>query len=132
MSAPMPAVVVLIVCKTILTGEIDPNEGFTHHQNREWAYENSMLVCRRNEVSLYDASEMMGADPRPFTTQECQKAGIMLGAEWDIKHPNSPYRFYRSACPVPTVNTETGEILQWTLPDCGKRDVMICEQDTAI
>jgi hypothetical protein len=74
----------------------------------------------------------MGADERPFTTLECQRSGIMLGAEWDIAHPKSAYRFWRVACPVPTVNTETGEVLAWTLPDCGHQDTVICEKDTAI
>jgi hypothetical protein len=132
MPVPMPAIAVLIVCKTVLAGDPDPNADFTHWQPREWAIEQGMMICRRNEVSLYDSAVDQGADERPFTTLECQRSGIMLGAEWDIAHPKSAYRFWRVACPVPTVNTETGEVLAWTLPDCGHQDTVICEKDTAI
>jgi hypothetical protein len=132
MAVPMPAIAVLIVCKTILAGDPDPNADFTHWQPREWAIEQGKMICRRNEVSLYDSAVDMGADERPFTTLECQRSGIMLGAEWDIAHPKSAYRFWRVACPVPTVNTETGEVLSWVLPDCGHQDTVICEKDTAI
>jgi hypothetical protein len=132
MAVPMPPVAVLIVCKTLLIGEPDLNAEFTRYQNREWLIESGMMICRRNEVSLYDSAVDMGADERPFTTLECQRSGIMLGAEWDAGHPNSQYRFWRVACPVPTVNTETGEVLSWVLPDCGHQDTVICEKDTAI
>jgi hypothetical protein len=132
MPVPMPAVAVLIVCKTVLSGMPDDNSGFTHWEPREWAIEQGMMICRRNEVALYDSAVDMGADERPFTTLECQRAGIMLGAQWDIQHPNSAYRFWRVACPVPTVDTQTGKILSWTLPDCGHQDTVICEKDTAI
>jgi hypothetical protein len=133
MAVPMPSVFVLIVCKTVLIGDVpDDNAGFTHWENRTWAIENGMMICRRNEVQLYDASVDQGADPRPFTTIECQRSGIMMGAEWDMRHPKSKYRFWRIACPVPTINTETGEIIAWTLPDCGHRETVICEGDIAI
>lgn len=132
MAVPMPAAVVLIVCKTILIGEPDDNAAFTHYQDRAWEITNGMMTCRRNEIQLYDSAESMGADPRPFTIQECQKAGIMLGAEWDMKHPNSKYRAWRVACPTPTIDLNTGEIVSWVLPDCGHRETVICEGDTAI
>lgn len=129
---PMPAAVVLIVCKVAVAGPPDQNAEWTGAQNLEWATEHSKMVCRRLEVQLYDSAEANGADPKPFTLNDCQKAGITLGAQWDAGHRSSKYRFWRVACPVPTVNTETGEIIAWTLPDCGKRDVVICESDTAI
>jgi hypothetical protein len=134
MAVPMPAIAILIVCKAVLVPDSipDENESFTHHQQLEWLIQDRKMICRRNEVALYDSAVDMGADERPFTTLECQRSGIMLGAEWDIAHPKSQYRFWRVACPVPTVNTETGEILSWVLPDCGHRDTVICEGDTAI
>jgi hypothetical protein len=36
------------------------------------------------------------------------------------------------ACPVPIINTITGEVIAWKLPDCGHRDTVVCEVDTAI
>jgi hypothetical protein len=132
MAVPMPAVAVLIVCKTILIGEADPNSEFTHYEQREWLIESGKMICRRNEVSLYDSAVDQGADERPFTTLECQRSAIMLGAEWDIQHPKSAYRTWRVACPVPTIDTRTGEVIAWVLPDCGHQDTVICEKDTAI
>lgn len=132
MSVPMPAALVLIVCKTVMTGEPDPNAAFTGYENREWAYEHSMMVCRRQEVQLYDQAESMGASPQPFNEQRCQRAGIALGAAWDAGHRSSSYRFWRVACPVPIVDTRTGDIIAWKMPECGRRDTVICEVDTEI
>lgn len=129
---PMPAVVVLIVCKTALVGVPDQNAAYTGWENREWATEHSMMICRRQEVQLYDQAASMGATERPFTLQQCQMSGIMLGAQWDASHRSSAYRFYRVACPVPVIDTRTGKIIAWSMPDCGHRDTMICESDTAI
>lgn len=131
-NVPMPAAVVLIVCKTEPAGPPDQNARWTGSENLKWATEHSMMVCRRQEVQLYDQSEAMGAEPQAFNVQRCQRAGLMLGAQWDATHKNSSYRFWRVACPVPTVDTETGRVIAWTLPDCGKRGKVICEQDTAI
>lgn len=132
MAVPMPSVAILIVCKTVLVGAPDENAAFTHYQDREWAIEQGMMICRRNEVQLYDQAAEMGADPVPFTPMQCQRAAIMLGTEWDMKHPNSKYRTWRVACPTPTVDLNTGEIIGWVMPDCGHRETVICEMDTAI
>ena len=136
MSVPMPAAVVLILCKTVAAphaSSIDEaNAALTGHQPRQWAYEHSMMVCRRQEVQLYDSSEAQGADPRPFTVNACQRAGIMLGAGWDANHPSSSYRFWRVACPVPIVDATTGDVIAWKMPECGKRDVVRCEVDAEI
>jgi hypothetical protein len=43
-----------------------------------------------------------------------------------------PWRFWRFACPVPTIDTKTGEVVGWHLPDCGHRDTVICETDSVI
>ena len=45
-SVPMPASVVLIVCKTETAGPPDQNAEWTHVENRRWATENAMMVCR--------------------------------------------------------------------------------------
>jgi hypothetical protein len=132
---PMPAVVVLIVCKVALAGPPDQNAEQTHSENLKWATENSMMVCRRQEVQMYDRAEADGADPKPFTEQDCWRAGILMGSQWDAQHRNSPYRFWKIACPVPIVrkNPDGSEnIIAWKLPDCGHRDTVRCEVDTAI
>jgi len=129
---PMPAIVVLILCKTVIAGEPDINSKWTGYENRAWDTTHSMMTCRRQEVQLYDPAEAMGADPVPFTVNQCQRAGVMLGAQWDVSHRSSSYRYWRTACPVPIIDTRTGETIAWSLPDCGKRGKVICERDTAI
>ena len=132
MAIPMPAAIVLIVCKTVIAGPEDPNASYTGYENREWATENSMMVCRRQEVQLFDQSEAMGAQAQPFNVQRCQRSGIMLGTEWDASHRGSKYRFWRVACPVPIVDTRTGDIIAWKMPECGHRDIVRCEVDAEI
>jgi hypothetical protein len=132
MPVPMPSAVVLIVCKTVIAGEPDINAKWTGYENREWLIEDSMMQCRRQEVQLYDQSEAMGAADQPFTQQRCQRASLMLGVQWDQAHKSSSYRFWRVACPVPIVDTRTGEVIAWKMPECGHRDTVICEIDTAI
>ena len=53
----IPPVLVLIVCKVAIAGAPDQNADMTGAQNLEWATENSMMTCRRNEVQLYDPAE---------------------------------------------------------------------------
>lgn len=135
MIAPMPSAIVLIVCKTVLAGTPDPNAAYTGWQNREWATENAMMVCRREEVALYDRAVDAGADPQPFTPTACWRTAMQLGPQFDAAHPNSPWRFWRAACPVPIVRkNEDGseDIIAWKMPDCGHRDTVVCEVDTAI
>ena len=132
MPVPMPSAVVLIVCKTVVSGPVDHNAAYTGYENRDWATEHSMMVCRRQEVQLYDQAEAMGAAAQPFNLQRCQHAGISLGVNWDQSHRGSSYRFWRVACPVPIVDTKTGDIIAWKMPDCGRRDIVLCEVDTAI
>ncbi|MGH6866038.1 MAG: hypothetical protein ACREDO_07715 [Methyloceanibacter sp.] len=135
MPVPMPSAVVLIVCKTVLTGPADPNAAYTGYENREWATEHSMMICRRQEVPLYDVAEAQGADAQPFNEQRCWRSGVMLGAGWDAGHRNSPWRFWRVACPVPIVRKNpdgSEEVIAWKLPDCGHRETVVCEIDTEI
>jgi hypothetical protein len=132
---PMPAAIVLIVCKTVVAGPPDQNAEYTKAENREWATEHAMMVCRREEVQMYDRAVDGGADPQAFNAQRCQRSALMLGPQWDASHQSSSYRFWRVACPVPIVRkNEDGseDIIAWKLPDCGHRDTVVCEVDTAI
>ena len=135
----MPAVVVLIVCKTVLAGPADQNSDKTGWENRDWAYENSMMVCRRQEVQMFDQAEAMGADPQPFSAQICAASAVRIWSEWDVSHRSGPWRTWRVACPVPMKHDLTGngpspddQIVGYVLPDCGHRDTVICETDSVI
>ena len=133
MPAPMPAVVVLVLCKTAVVGPPDQNAQYTGHQNLAWDTEHSMMVCRRKEVQLYDPSVDQGADPKPYNNIACYRAGLTLGPHWDATHPNSKYRFWRTACPVPIVDTRTGEVIAWKIPECGgERGTIVCEGDIVL
>jgi hypothetical protein len=60
---------------------------------------------------------------------------MMLGPQWDAQHQSSSYRFWRVACPVPIVRRNpdgSEDIIAWKLPDCGHRETVVCEVDTAI
>lgn len=132
---PMPAVVVLIVCKVAISGAPDQNAKWTKAENLEWATEHAMMVCRRHEIQLYDPAVDQGAAPQPFTMATCQRSAAMLGPMWDQQHKSSRYRFWRVACPVPIVRKNpdgSEDIIAWKLPECGHRDTVKCEQDTAI
>ena len=139
MAVPFPTVVVLIVCKTVLAGPADQNSDKTGWENRDWAYENSMMVCRRQEVQMFDQAEAMGADPQPFSAQICAASAVRIWSEWDVAHRSGPWRTWRVACPVPMKQDLTGNgpspddpIVGWVLPDCGHRDTVICETDSVI
>ena len=132
---PMPAVVVLIVCRTVIAGPPDQNSNYTGWENREWATEHSMMVCRRQEVQMFDQDEAKGADPQPFNKQRCLMSAMRLGSEWDASHRGSKYRFWRVACPVPIIRKNpdgTEDIIAYKLPECGHPDVIRCEVDSAI
>ena len=142
MSVIIPPVLVLIVCKTVLAGEPDQNAKYTHHENRDWAIQNSMMVCRRNEIQLYDPAEGMklnpGDDPViPLNPNfadmtQCARAGIRLAMDWDDSHRNTPWRVWRVGCPSPIVDRRTGKLIGYKLPECGHRDTVICETDSVI
>lgn len=136
----MPAVIVLIVCKTVIAGPPDQNAGYTKNENREWATENAMMVCRRQEIQVIDqAADSGAAAPQDFNENRCMMSAIPLGVNWDASHPSSPYRFWRVACPVPIVNQWVDEkgkrhedVIGYKLPDCGHRDTVVCEVDSEI
>lgn len=101
-----------------------------------------MMVCRRNEVQLYDPAEGMrlnpNDDPAPplnpnFAMQsQCARAGMRLAMDWDQSHKNSVWRVWRVGCPAPIVDTRTGALIGYKLPECGHRETVICEVDSAI
>lgn len=136
----MPAVIVLIVCKVAIAGPPDQNANQTGAQNLQWATEHSMMVCRRHEIPVMDMAAEQGADPVPFSTQQCQRSAMMLGPAWDQSHRSSRWRFWRAACPVPIMSvgpdgvkgTRDDVVIGYSLPECGKRDIARCEVDTAI
>lgn len=137
---PMPPSIVLIFCKTESSGENDINAKWTNHQNLKWATEYSKMVCRRQEIQVFDQAAAQGAQPQPFNINMCQRSGMSLGATWDATHPSSKYRFWRVACPVPIKNygpdglkgTKDDRIVSWYMPECGHRDTVTCEVDSEI
>lgn len=135
MTVAMPTAIVLIVCKTVIAGPPDANAAFTGWEDRQWATEHSMMVCRRQEVALYDPDVDKGAAPMAFTQAACRRTAMQLGPLFDASHKNSPWRLWRAACPVPIVRKNpdgTEDIIAWKMPDCGHRDTVVCEVDTAI
>ena len=138
----IPPVLVLIVCKTVLAGPPDQNAAFTHYENREWAIEHSMMVCRRHEIQLFESAEgvQLGPndDPAPALNPnfslggQCARAGIRLATDWDQGHQNTPWRVWRVGCPTPIVDLRTGTVIGYKLPECGHRDTVICETDSVI
>ncbi len=142
MGIQIPPVLVLIVCKTVLAGPPDQNAAYTKWENLEWATQHSMMVCRRNEIQLYDPVEGMKLnptdDPAPplnpnfAVTSQCARAGIRLATDWDQAHRNTPWRVWRVGCPAPIVDLRTGALIGYKLPECGHRDTVICETDSAI
>lgn len=133
-SVPMPPSVVLIVCKVNVapyaSDTAAANAAYTGHVPFEWATEHSMMVCRRHEVQMYDPAEAKGADPKAYTKNACQRSGIYLGSKWNVEH--SRWKWWRTACPVPIVDTETGRVIAWKMPECGHRDTVRCETDAEI
>jgi hypothetical protein len=142
MGIQIPPVLVLIVCKTVLAGPPDENAAYTKWENLEWATQHSMMVCRRNEIQLYDPVEGMklspADDPAPplnpnfAIASQCARAGIRLATDWDQAHRNTPWRVWRVGCPAPIVDRRTGALIGYKLPECGHRDTVICETDSVI
>lgn len=135
MPVAMPTAVVLIVCKTIMAGAPDSNAAYTGWEDRVWATEHSMMVCRRHEVPLHDPAVDQGAAPRPFTPMTCWRTAMQLGPAFDASHKNSPWRFWRAACPVPVMRKNpdgTEDVIAWKLPECGHKDTVRCDVDAEI
>lgn len=145
MSVSMPAITILILCKTIVSGPEDQNSKYTGYENREWAYEYSKMVCKTEVIDLQDkalieATPESPVTPRPFTLNDCQRAGILEGSKWNDTHASSPYRWWRTTCPTPKKNygadgikgTLDDETVDWIIPDCGHRDTVTCENPNEI
>jgi hypothetical protein len=142
MGVQIPPVLVLIVCKTVLAGAPDPNASFTHWENLKWDTPNSMMVCRRNEIQLYDPVEeiklnladdpALPLNPNFANATQCARAGITLAAEWDEAHRNTSWRVWRLGCPAAIVDLSTGALIGYKLPECGHRDTVVCETDSVI
>lgn len=142
MTVHIPPVLVLIVCKVAIAGAPDQNAAMTGAQNLEWATENSMMTCRRNEVQLYDPAEGMQINPtddpapplNPDFAQgaQCARAGIQLATSWDQAHRNTPWRVWRIGCPSPIVDLRSGALIGYKLPECGHQDTVVCETDSEI
>jgi hypothetical protein len=132
MGAPMPPVLVMIVCKVIL-GAPDDNSAYTHWRASEWDMTGGVMHCRRQEVPLYDPAVDQGAQEQPFNQMACNRTAMRLGPQFDIDHKDKPWRFWRAACPAPIVDTQSGKIVGWKLPECSTYGgTIICDQDTEI
>lgn len=131
MDALMPAKIALFVCKVVFLPFSSPveeaNAHFTGHQPTQWDTTDSVMHCRRMEMSLWNPDVN-----RTLTPQACQRASIMVGVGWDMAHLSSKYRFWKAGCPVPIVDTRTGRILDWKLPECPVDSKVICENDISI
>lgn len=136
-SKPMPAQLALIVCKVEFVGTPTENDRYTGHRETKWNTEGGVMHCRRHAIDLYSETDST------FSQFDCNFAGVRLGAGFDRANADSPWRFFKFACPVPTIDTNTGEILAWTLPECGSlpgtssapgddRGLIECEGDTPI
>lgn len=132
MGAAMTPEIALIVCRVIL-GPMDANDAFTGHRPSEWDTAQGVMHCRRQVIQLYDPSVDMGAAPQPFNPEACKRAAMMLGPQFDAEHRDKPWRFWRAACPVPTIDLKTGKVLSWTTPPCPEsHGTVLCEVDSAI
>ena len=134
-----PNVLVLIVCRVVTLGDVDPHTGW---QNTEWDMTNGVMHCKREQVELYDPSVDQGADPQPFTPFQCMRAAMTLGPQFDVDSTNAKrnWRFWKAACPVPVMNDNgtpsnprDDTIIGYSIPPCPEaRGVLECEADTAI
>lgn len=127
----MPAKVALFVCKVVFLPFASPteehNSQYTGHQPTTWDTTDSVMHCRRLEMSLWNP------DPKAqMTPYACQRASISLGIAWDQSHLSSNYRFWKAGCPTKIVDTRTGKIIGWKLPECPVSANVVCENDISI
>ena len=142
MSVHIPPVLVLIVCKVAIAGAPDQNAAMTGVQNLEWATQNSMMTCRREEVQLYDPTEGLTLtaigdpaeplDPNLAESTQCARTGIGVAVNWDQAHRNSTWRVWRVGCPTPIVDLSSGQVIGYKLPECPHHEIAVCEVDSAI
>ena len=144
MAVTMPAVLFLVLCKTVLVGDVSDldksNSQFTGAESRAWKYEHSKMVCRVKKFELADSAlvEATGGHQVlavPYNINACQRAGIVEGARWNATHQGSAYRWWRTACPTPIKNfgpdgeknTPDDETIGWADPPCGHPETVTCE-----
>ena len=133
----MPAVVVVIACKVAFlpyaSAVDEANAVYTHHKPYEWAIKHSQMLCRRHEIQLYNPDN----PEAEFTPQKCMRASWQIRMQWDMGHENTSWRVWKTACPIPVVNLQTGKVLDWQMPACPRenkqgRVAVQCERDTVI
>lgn len=133
----MPAAIVLIACKVSFlpfASDIDrENSAFTHYRPYEWAIKHSQMQCRRHEIQLYNKDDPSAE----FNAHACMRASWQIRMDFDRGHENTNWRVWKTACPIPVINTQTGKVLAWQMPACPRenkqdRVTVHCEQDTAI
>ena len=138
MAVQIPPILVLIVCKTISAGGPDENARFTGYKDLEWATEHSMMVCRRTRCSYsirLRAFLTQTTSPRRRSIPTLRQTGNALELECRSRrigtcsHRNSGWRVWRVGCPAPIVDTRTGALIGYKLPECGHRETVICEVD---
>jgi hypothetical protein len=157
MGVTLPAILVVFACKTFIAVPTDDNARFTHWEGRDWETVNSMMVCQRHEIELYDPAEYGGyarngdflppADPLGPNFSDfgqCARAAMKMQMDWDQRHQNTKWRVWRVGCPTPIAADKdaNGEpdldehgqpiIIGYKLPECGHRDTVICETDSEI
>ena len=147
-----PTSLVLIECK----GHIEPwltkdeaeNAAFTHSENFKWDYPNGKMLCKREQVEMYDPDEgkpqglagtVFALHPNFSDFTQCTRVGATLEQQWDDQHRSGDYRVWRVGCPSPIVNETVDAdgakhdvIIGYKLPDCGHFDTIVCAVDTDI
>src|SRR5215471_14256874 len=98
MAIHIPPILVVIACKVVMAANPDPNAAFTHVENTQWATENSMMVCQRHEVDLYDPVEGMqinqADNPAPALTIGNVRAPALRWPSTGIRHTTT----HRGVC----------------------------------
>ena len=131
MGVPMTPEIALIVCRVIL-GPMDDNDNFTNHRTSEWDTSQGVMHCKRNVIALYDPAVDQGATPQPFNPEACKRTAMMLGPQFDVENRDKPWRFWRAACPVATVDAN-GKVVGWVTPPCPEsQGTVVCEADSVI
>ena len=113
----MDPVVVVIACKVAFipfANDIDrENSAYTGYKPYKWAIKHSKMHCRRLEVPVINPQ----APDEAFSELRCMHASLQTRMAWDRGHANQAWRVWKTACPVPIVDTRTGKVLAWKLPE---------------
>jgi hypothetical protein len=105
MAVHLPPILVLIACKVVMAANPDLNAGFTHVEKTQWATKDSMMICQRHEVDLYDPVE--GMSPTKLTIL-CLHLAPTLPTTSNVPEPVSCRRCIgiNVACLPPTRNRD--------------------------